>query len=791
MSHNARARRSPIHPLAAAIAAAVGSGWIAPALAQDVAQDVAQGGQSALEEIVVTASRRPTTVEDTPFNIQAYSGDMLEQQRLTNLTEFARWVPGLTVVGQGPRAADLMTVRGLNTLSMDASEFLDNSSGGTVQTYLGDIPLYVDLKLRDVDRVEVLLGPQGTLYGASTLGGAVRYIPHAPDTEQFSVDAKGNLYGLGHSDGTGYETDVAVNVPVVRDKLAFRASAVRLDDPGFIDYPYLVRDPGVSNPQPDLSNPADVAANLKRVNDADWERTLSGHLALLWNASDSVTTTFNYYHQDQNVGARTINNRQAFGTGPYESGQRFLEPNDRTTDLVSAEVEADLGFAKLTSATGVSDFDELGQRDQTDLLLEFQFGYETFPDFAAYTREIAHERRVNEELRLVSSATGPWSWIGGLFYNDYKSDSSSEEFTPGFPEYFGASFPTGDLEYRQQNRDELTERALFGEVTYGFVDGWDLTLGGRFFRYRTDQFVSYEIPYVDSASSNANTGDDDGFLGKVNLSHRFSPRTLSYFTVSQGYRLGGLNSVPVCDSAASATQTVCASPDEVLIKPDRTTNYELGVRTGWLDGRLALNADVYDIDWQDVQTLSRTQQGGAVITVNGGSARSRGVELSMRAATQGPWSFRASYSYNQAELTSDAPGLVEGEDGLAGDRLAGTPEQQGSFFASYSRPLGGGMKLNATYGVTATGDVLTKVGMRANGERLGGYAVHSASVGLERSQWAANLYADNLTDKFAETGVRTDPTHIQDINGFASRRYFRYVLRPRTVGIEFRYRLGE
>ena len=159
-------------PLAVAVAALIGS-------------TCAVGGVRAqstdgIEEIVVTASRRPTTVQELPFNIAAFSGDRLEQQRITNLTELGRVVPGLTVVEQGPRSSSLMTARGLNTLSLGASEILNNTSGDTVATYLGEIPVYVDFKMNDLDRVEVLLGPQGTLYGAGTLGGAIRYIPAAP-----------------------------------------------------------------------------------------------------------------------------------------------------------------------------------------------------------------------------------------------------------------------------------------------------------------------------------------------------------------------------------------------------------------------------------------------------------------------------------------------------------------------------------------------------------------------------------------------------------------------------------
>ena len=170
------ADRLVVKPLAAAVAALIASGYAAgPAFSQEPGVR-----QVDVEELVVTASRRETTVQDVPFNIAAVSGETLDQQRLTSLVEFSRWVPGLSVLEQGARTPSLMTVRGLNVRSIDDGTFLDNTSGNTVATYLGEIPLYVDFKMKDLDRVEVLLGPQGTLYGQGTLGGAVRYIPRAP-----------------------------------------------------------------------------------------------------------------------------------------------------------------------------------------------------------------------------------------------------------------------------------------------------------------------------------------------------------------------------------------------------------------------------------------------------------------------------------------------------------------------------------------------------------------------------------------------------------------------------------
>jgi outer membrane receptor for ferrienterochelin and colicin len=185
-----------------------------------------------------------------------------------------------------------------------------------------------------------------------------------------------------------------------------------------------------------------------------------------------------------------------------------------------------------------------------------------------------------------------------------------------------------------------------------------------------------------------------------------------------------------------------------------------------------------------------TQHGGVPITINGGEAESTGLELSLQLRSRGPWYLQAAYAYNEAELTSFAPGLVDGEDGLAGDRLSGTPEHQASVFLGYSRSLNNSWQLDANYGITATSDVLTKVGLRANGETLGGYSLHSGSVSLSRDRWTATLYAENLTNKFAETAVRQDPSMIYNVGGFDLRRYFRNVIRPRTIGVELRYSLG-
>jgi outer membrane receptor protein involved in Fe transport len=279
---------------------------------------------------------------------------------------------------------------------------------------------------------------------------------------------------------------------------------------------------------------------------------------------------------------------------------------------------------------------------------------------------------------------------------------------------------------------------------------------------------------------------------------------MGYVTVSEGYRIGASNGVGAC-KGTDGNQNVCAQPDELQYLPDKTTNYEVGLRTQWLDRRLTLNGDVYYIKWKDPQLASATKVGAQPITKNGKGAETRGFELSLSAQVTEAFGLDVGYGYTKAELTDDAPSLLRtftgsgfGADnildfaGLSGDRLPGSPEQQGTFHMKYAFPLANGWNLDMNYGFAAIGNILTRTGERANGEVLPGYTVHQAWATLKADQWSVALYADNLTNKFARTGVRGDTSYLQtvkDDNGDARlvRTYYHDVLRPRQVGLRFTY----
>ena len=781
------------------------------------------------DPLVVTATRTEQPLRDVPMSVSAFIGDDIERRDLEDVAELAHWTPGLTVVDQGARGANVLIVRGLHTDSLNGSGAGDTG----VATYMGDVPVEVDLRLSDIERVEVLLGPQGTLYGAGTLAGAVRYLPRRPDTERRTFDLRADLFGLAHGGSVGYDAGLTFNLPLIRTRLALRGAIDRFADPGFIDYDYLLIEPGVSEPEPDLTDPQAVAANLRQEPDANTEETLSVRFSLLWKTSSKWSALLSYHLQDRRAGARQINHASSFGTGRYVSAHRFLEPLDRKDQLASLELNWDLGFVSLTSATGYSWGSTFASSDQTDLLIQ-EFGIarllpNNFPEldraraldphvsatdltsrfstFAAYTQGESERRRLSWEARLVSTGDGPWRWVGGAFFNDARRSGTGRELAPGLTEFSGVTpvlkgRPVSDpVEYYSFSRESVTEHALFGEVSLQ-LGGWRLSGGGRWFGYDVATGNQTEFPYTPAYNSPYEDfdADDSGFLFKGSVSYRFGGGTNVYFTRSEGYRIGGGNNFRVCtdeeialltddDPENDPPQAGCIYAHQALVKPDRTTNYEIGLRRSWSGDRVVMDASLFHVDWRDIQVAGVTPFSAQGITLNGAGAVSRGVEIAASAGITGALRLRGSWSYTRAALSQDSPGLLgAGADAFKGDRLAGAPRSQGSLFASYGTLLGDDAVLELLYGYSYIGDVLTRIGERSGGERLPSYDLHTITASVSKDAWTVAVYADNLLNEYAVTSARQTPAQIgRTEEGFTSRRYFANVLTPRRAGVRLRY----
>jgi outer membrane receptor protein involved in Fe transport len=787
-------------------------------MAQDSEADVDEG----METIQVTATRRAGTVQDVPMNISAISPDLLEQQDINELEDIARWVPGLTITDQGGRYDAPIIVRGLNTNSSGPG-----SNGGTVATYVGETPLFVNMRLIDMQRVEVLIGPQGTLYGAGTLGGAIRYIPNPVNLEFTEGSIFGDISQTKESSSAGGEGGFIFNVPLINDTLGVRMSLNYVDDPGFIDYNYLVREPGTSLPDPDWNDSDAVSENLYSVEDANYEETLTGRIALRFKPTDWFDSTLTYFYQKQEFGGRQISQYNSLSTesalsgeiGEYESAYRYLEPFERTNDLLSLEMNVDLGFAELVSSTAVTSTERSGNRDQTDLLIRLNYGYEEFPAFAAFTEDVSSDDTFTQELRLVSTAESKLSWIVGAYYNKAEGEGYSKEITPGFDQFaidvFGAegSLRPDAIEYYSRNEDEVTEKAFFGEVSYAFTEKWDVTVGLRKYWYEVSASSAVDLPLYQTVFNGRDpdslvfdfdevSNKNDGDLLKFNTSYKFTDDILAYMTISEGFRIGGANDVAACPSNIDEieNQIICALPNEQLYLPDTTVNYELGLKTSWFKNRLHFNAAIFNVEWKDAQVSGATVNGAVGYTANSEGANSKGFELSSRATFNDNFSAYATYSYAKAELTAAAPflfGVYDDStqywyDGASSDRLPGTPESSFSLGLVYTTEMMGKM-LDLSYGLTAQSDVYSSVGLKSDGEILPGYGLSNLTAKLSDQAWAVTFYVNNLFDKYTYTSVRGDLSQIgmgKEINqnrADLTRGYGHYINTPRTIGLKFRY----
>ncbi|EKE69910.1 TonB-dependent receptor [Gallaecimonas xiamenensis] len=713
---------------------------------------------SGVERIQVTASRRLTTTDEIPYNISVLDGKKLGEQGVNNLADLGYAIPGLTVVDTGPRNNKPMSMRGLTVDELSANDQGDN--GGTVSVYVNDTPLLVDLKLIDIDHVEVLRGPQGTLYGAGSLGGTLRYILKKPQIGEADGYVGVKAYQVKEADDPSGEVYGAANIPLNSDSFALRVAGSYRKDSGFVDYPNIL-----SGAQKDV----------------DDEESFSGRVALRYAPSDEFDATLTYMAQSQDVGGRTGVN-PGFTGDDYSNGLRYDEPLDRDVDLTSLELNWDLEFATLSSSTSYTTVKEKGQRDQTDLLVTSIWpGYADYPDFSAYTREDQDDSTFTQELRLASNDDGgKVLWLVGAYYSKEDNQDSSIEYTPGYPEFIGLNRPD-NIEYFEDHSENVKERALFGELTYRLTDQWDLTFGARAFHLEQDQVSCLDFPiYAEREGTtlepecSLGEGKNSDVIYKASTFYRFTDDFNVYALYSQGFRRGGSNGVPEGGQ-------VSFTDDEKQFSPDTVDNYEMGWHSNWLGGDLSVQGSFYYINWEDIQVSGKTSEGSIPITVNGGKARSQGLELeSVYSPVRGVL-LTAGYAFTDSKLAEDAPSL----DGKDGDRVPGVARHEGNLGATFIQDYGSieaRYSLNAVFKSAVYTRVNGNVGTRnEDNQKLPGFAIVNASATFNLDDWMLRLYADNLLDRYAYVGARGARDY-----GEQGQLYF--INRPLTVGAELQYR---
>jgi len=790
---------------------------VAAAIAAILASN-AQGqerGAQGLEEVVVTATRREQSVLEIPINISVTSGEDLQRLAVRDLAGIANHVPGLVVTDGGVRSNgtnNSFIIRGINAGGVGGGGF-QNLLTPSVSTYVDETPMFANLRLTDIARVEVLRGPQGTLYGAGSVGGTLRLIQNQPDTRDtaFRVTAEGGT--LAHSDDLDYRVDVLANLPI-SDRAAVRFSAGYEQLAGFIDArSSVVVD---ADRVPVLANPADPVGSgfrTEQIKDLDSSETWFARASALYEFSDSARIVLAYQHQDEKSGGFSS---QQLNSIEYTMGRRVAdEPSHRKVDLVSATATVDLGFATLTSATG---YFEQGEDAVTDgsifpIIYAPYYGYYpriTLPSFNEFGSE-----SLTQEFRLVSNGEGALSWTVGAYYQDLETKAYQQQLLKGiadwselpgtgfgpFPrfgdvqEYFGLLRPSAirpkDMASITDRTVKFEDKALFGEITYRITDAWSVTGGARVFWQKTSQDLLVELPFfgplvssdgnIFGRNRNANAISFDDQIFKLNTSYQLSDDTLLYATVAEGFRAGGANSYPV------GTCAFCDPADFLTFDPDTATNFEIGVK-GRLSGSLQYSASVYRIDWDEIQFETASASTSAII-VNGGKARSQGAELEMLWAPTDGTMVTAGYSYTDAELTQDVllpvGGALAPGAGFKGDRLPGVSKHQftGSFDQRW--PIAGGRALLLHLDAAYRSDFPNRLSTRARDYRIfDEFWILNASIGVELSEnLQLQLYGRNLTD---EKGISSynNPTFTGAGGARPPPEYSSESLRrPRTLGL--------
>ncbi|GMU68164.1 MAG: hypothetical protein AMXMBFR37_04970 [Steroidobacteraceae bacterium] len=780
-------RRSPV---AVAVAAVLAGAPVAPLAAQE-----GPDGALTLEEVVVTATRREQTVLEVPYNISAVSGDALESRQIIDNADLMRAVTGVSVVDRGYRNSGVINgimIRGVNS---DGSAFGDYqlSTVPTVSTYLNDTPVYANFLLKDIERVEVLRGPQGTLYGSGSLGGTVRYITRAPRLNQFEGSVSGTVSQVNGSSDVGYGVDAMFNVPL-GETAALRITGTRLDYPGLTDYVNVYRLDSDGIPVAP-NGVLDPAAEYYVKKDADTAEIWYGRAALLWKPTDAVDVTLSYTHQSDDIGGRRQETVGFDGYGrayrEYENGSIQLEPSSRDVDVAALEVNVDFGFATLTSSSSWYDHEGDSVSENTGFYAQAGFlgFYYNYPRPMASAVRSYDDSAFVQELRLVSNGEGRLDWTIGAFYQDQDMGQTQQSFLPGFKRWWDVwsglpAVVTGDQDFDYSRKENFKDRSVFGELTWKFTDRLQATAGFRYYDHEFTNHSFMDLPLYAGAFTPTNSSfdtSDDGVLWKGNVSYKFGVRNLVYATISEGYRRGGSNAVPT-------SGTFAEDPGFLRFGPDSTTNYEIGVKG--IAGRFQYSAAAFFVDWDDVQINTSTPNWGFFAAVNGGKASSKGVELELDGRITDRLGLNLGYAYVDAKLDEDAvspTGFVLGSDG---NRLPGTPEHSIMAGLVYTMPVGADRswisRVNGYYQSRTQNAISDSPTFNVP---LAGFQLWNLSTTLAADRWDATLWAKNIFNEEGVTGLFTEAyMGTAPALGYYGNGSKQFISLPRTFGVTVSYR---
>jgi len=753
------------------------------------------------DEIIVTATRREERISDIPYNISATSGLEIEKANMFDDAELLRSIPGISTIDRGVRNSGTVNSVRIRGLAVDSSALGDFavSSVSSVSTYINDTPIFANFTLRDLERVEVLRGPQGTLYGSGSLGGTVRYITRDPILGQNSGSVSASLSSVKGSDSIGYSIDGVFNL-ALGDKAALRVVGNYGDYPGITDYVnvYELDANGFPVTPNGIFDRGGDSTNYLNFKDADTVDTWMGRATLLLEPNGNTRIKIVHTRQSDDVGGRRQRTVgvDGFGNayGEYENGSIQLEPSTRDLNMTSLEAEFDLGFATLTSSTSHYDHNGSSISENTGFYAQAGFlgFYYNYPRPYAQANRTYADEAIVQELRLVSNAGKTFDYIVGGFYRKQQLQATQDSQLIGFKNWWDAAFPaftnavTSDQDFIYDRVENFKEVSVFGELTWHASDVLDLTIGARYFDNKSVNTTFLDLPLFAGFSDPTNAffeSKEDDVLFKINAAYKATDQDLLYATISEGYRRGGSNAVPL-------SGTFAESPLYQTYTPDSVVNYEAGVKG--TRSNLSYDLSVFYIDWSDPQLNVGTTNWGFFAVVNGEKARTYGLEASLDGYLNDDWHYSLGYAYVNAKLGADffAPDRPSPAAPFAfdGATLPGSPEHQLNGVLDYTTEFGQWASFTRLDGYYQSG-TRNVVGTSPRFDAdLGGFAILNLTQTFSKDAVSLSLWLKNITNEAGVTGVFTEAymgtAPAIEYFGNANKEI---IALPRTFGATVRY----
>ncbi|WP_293881015.1 TonB-dependent receptor [Sphingomonas sp.] len=745
---------------------------IAPASAQTM-PDASSTDESV---IIVTAQKREQTLIDVPQSISVVSGDQLRGQQATSFQDYLKLVPGLSI-DQATPGQTRLTIRGLNTggVASTVAVYLDEAPFGSSTGLANGAILAGDFDTFDVARIEVLRGPQGTLYGSSSLGGVFKFVTTAPELGKFGARGRAALETVKGGDAS-YAGNAVINVPL-GETLAVRASGFYRNNTGFID---------------------SIGTGGSRVRDnVNRSRNYGGRVGLLFKPSETFSLRLNALLQNIESKAPTF-----VESDPATLSQRYGRPTQSifvqpfrniNYRLYNATADFDLGFATLTSASTYSTQKQSIRDDLTTQLggtIGFLFQVPAagatparFLSNELYLRQNTNLRKYTQEIRLASSKSDVFEWLVGGYYSNEKALIFQQyvavipgtltpitTLPPGTVSVLAGNAPVTTLPLLAQVNlnSKYEEVAGFANATVHLGDRFDIDFGGRYSHNKQTATQALAGVLVGGASSYTQPSSENVFTYSVAPKFKFGDRASLYARVAKGFRPGGPNALGPGAPAAARSY-----------KSDQTVNYEVGFKAETADRKLSVDISAYHIDWSRIQLLTtiQTVAGPFNFNGNGGKARSDGAEFTIVARPTPGLVVSANGSYINARLTADAPAA----SGLKGDKLPFTPEYSVGLNGDYRWNIGGSTE--AFFGGSLRflskqvgGFDRTYRGTYGRRSNIPSYEVVDLRAGVDLGRATVEVYAKNITDAKGITAVGALGQYPAGAIGVG-------VINPRTFGI--------